>query len=650
MPASPYWCCCASATCDCELRDTVYGQSTNTGCCHLDDELILWTYRPGFSNEVWLQCSNNKQVHYKTTWASCDPIVALYKFYGCFYRVAYPPFGGGAEGLCSLPRGCSFAGCSGPPPSGTTGCEPGGVDWPAATDPCCAGAGVGCQCQTTWLTNRMRFVMQDADARYPSPCKWLDEITCYNNGNAACSQGSLYNQFLGVVYFERHWKIPDGVFSKDFCAPGNRIYIPPCDNCTDDYDPHPSTAVPYWIAYAGAGVPLFVCDLDDALAHGTITVAEYASLYGDLTTGVQPDQAILCKMREYFTPGDWRDEQVAAWGELNTRFPGVGYAACPTAACDLPVLGPFRKRCVPTTCAATQASCLRRSLMTSTHALLNPVCGEIPYPGNCRGATGAADYQYWADRQWAYFRGVEGGWAWGCAGLTPEAFLAGTNRNSLSCVLGLRNQVRCEPTTVNLPCDPGVAECCGATGGSCSNCLSQACAPFAANYTCFGTAQFVCSGLVAQPQCEGIRFVGFQYNMVNNLGNAVNPRMTCQYNALSYLVGAKRSASWNGSCPMSCVAQDPPLAMFNSWPALTPGALGERVICQAIDTGSPLYTNASLCCGNHCPSTDANNCIWYEELEGTASVIRNACAAVSACPPTLTAGQTSCLGYTPTCP
>ena len=90
--------------------------------------------------------------------------------------------------------------------------------------------------------------------------------------------------------------------------------------------------------------------------------------------------------------------------------------------------------------------------------------------------------------------------------------------------------------------------------------------------------------------------------------------------------------------------------MFNSWPALTPGALGERVICQAIDTGSPLYTNASLCCGNHCPSTDANNCIWYEELEGTASVIRNSCAAVSACPPTLTAGQTSCLGYTPTCP
>jgi hypothetical protein len=649
MPASPYWCCCASGSCDCTLRETVYGQTIDTGCCHLDDELLLWCYRPGWSNEVWLNCSGTSEVHYKVTWASCEPIVALYKFYGCFYRVAYPPALMGAEGLCSLPRGCSVPGCSGPPPSGTTTCEPGGVDWPTGSDPCCAGAGVGCQCGTSWLTNRMRFVMQDGDARYPSPCKWLDEMTCYAGGASVCGSGSLYNQFLGVVYFERHWKIPDGVFSKDFCPPSVRISIPPCDNCTEDYDPNPSTAVPYWFAYAGAGVPLFLCDVNDALGHGVISAQEYTDLLTALYSRVQPDQAILCKMKAYFTPGDWRDEQVAAWGELNTRFPGAGYAACPTAPCDLPMLGPFRKRCVPSTCAVGAQACLRRSLMTSTHQQLNPTCGEIAYPGTCSGE-GLSNYTYWADRQWTYWRGVEGGWAWGCADLTPEAFLAGTNRNSLNCVLGLRNQVRCDPSNLDLPCNVGASPCCGQFTGSCSGCLSQACSSFTASYTCFGSASFVCSGLVAQPFCQGIRFNGFLYTMQNNLSQPVDPLMKCSYNALSYLVSAKRSAAWNGTCPMSCVAQDPPLGVFNSWPAIAPGVLGERVICQALDAGSPNYSTASLCCGNHCPSFDASNCAWYEELEGTTSTIRNVCAANSQCPPTLSADQQTCLGYNPSCP
>jgi hypothetical protein len=130
----------------------------------------------------------------------------------------------------------------------------------------------------------------------------------------------------------------------------------------------------------------------------------------------------------------------------------------------------------------------------------------------------------------------------------------------------------------------------------------------------------------------------------------VDPLMKCSYNALSYLVSAKRSAAWNGTCPMSCVAQDPPLGVFNSWPAIAPGVLGERVICQALDAGSPNCSTASLCCGNHCPSFDANNCAWYEELEGTTSTIRNVCAANSQCPPTLSADQQACLGFNPTCP
>jgi hypothetical protein len=652
MPASPYWCCCASGSCDCTLRDTVYGQTIDTGCCHLDDELILWCNRPGFSNEVWQSCSVG-EVHYKVEWAECLPIVALYKYFGCFYRVAYPPPLQGAEALCNLPRKCSLSGCSGPPPSGTTICEPGNVDWDFTVDPCCQQNPfpADCNCGHTWLSDRRRFVMQDGDVRYPSPCKWLDEMACYANGASVCGSGSLYQQFLGVVYFERHWKIPDGVFSKDFCPPGVRIYIPPCDNCTEAYDPNPSTAVPYWFAYAGAGVPLFLCDVDDALQHGVIEAQEYIDLLTALYSRLQPDQAVLCKMRDYFSPGDWRDEQVAAWQQLDTRFPEAGYDNCPSAPCDLPLLGPFRKRCVPTQCVTNQQACLRRSLMTPTHQQLNPVCGEIPYPGACSGEGAAADFAYWRDRQWSYWRGVEGGWAWGCADLTPEAFLAGTGRNSLNCVLGLRNEVRCDPTYTNLPCRPTANPCCGYQGGGCSGCLTVGCAPFTANYTCLGQANFVCEGLAVQPQCQGIRFNGFKYILRQNLSQPVDPLSSCLFNAWSFLVSAKRSTRWDGTCPMSCVAQDPPLGVFNSWPALAPGVLGERVICQFLDTGAPgPYGTASLCCGNHCPTTDANACIWFEELEGTTSVIRNPCVPTTQCPPTLTADQQTCLGYNPSCP
>lgn len=652
MGANPFWCCCQQSACDCTLRDTVYGETINTGCCHLDDELLLWCARPGFQTEYWNNCSNG-QVHYQTDDPTCDPIVALYKFFGCFYRVAYPPPLQGAEAMCNLPRKCSITGCSGPPPSGTTTCEPGGVDWLAATDPCCATGPGGpgpCECNTTWLSKRRRFVLADGDARYPSPCKWLDELACYAGGADVCGLGSAYNQFLGVVYFERQWKIPDGIFFKHFCPPTHRVHITNCGtNCTDE-DSNPTDAVPYWFGYAGAGVPLLRCDLDDALRHGVINGTEYTSLLTDLLSRVQPDQAILCKLRDILSPGDWRDEQVAAWQQLHTRFPSAGYGACPSNPCDLPLLGPFRKRCVPTTCSAGALPCWRRSLMTSTQQLLQPTCGQIAYPGNCRGETGAADFAYWAQRQWSYWRGVPGGWRWGCWDLSPEQFLAGVGSNSLDCTKALRNEKRCNGTGTNMPCQAGVSRCCGYGDTSCGTCFDQACSPFLDAYTCIGAAQFVCDGLAVQPECYGIQFTGFKYYMQNNIASALNPKMRCLYSARSFLTSAKRSSVWNATCPMSCVAASPPLAMFSAWPALEPGVLGERVICNDLDTGPVNYTSADLCCGNHCPSTDASNCTWWEELEGTTSTIRKACAAGTNCPPTLSAEMAACLGYTPTCP
>lgn len=371
--------CCCGFTPDCTLRDTINETTIVSGCCHLEDELILWCFRPGYTNEQWGSCGPSTEVHYRITGAQCDPIVALYKFFECNYRVAYS-FGGGPELLCNLPRKCSITGCAGPTPSGTTFCEPNNQEWNFGNDPCCTQVLPQCLCNTIWYSKRQQHVIRDQDPRYPSPCKWLDEIVCHANGNGICNTLSLYQQFLGVVYFERVWKIPDGQFGSQFCSPGVRVYIPPCDNCTDDYAPNPSTTVPYYIAYAGSGVPVFTCDIDDAMYRGIITQQERLDLLQDLLAQVQPDRDILAKMAEYWTPGDWRDEQVTAWAELCARFPGSAYCSCPSNACAMPMLGPFRKRCVPAACTAGAQSCIRYSDMTASMQSLNSSC-QHAYPG-----------------------------------------------------------------------------------------------------------------------------------------------------------------------------------------------------------------------------------------------------------------------------
>ena len=639
--------CCCNLTNNCTLRDTVFGETTDTGCCHLEDSLILFCERPGYTNEQWLTCSSPAtEVHYRITGAECEPIVALYKFYDCWYRVAYA-FGGGAELLCNLPRQCSSPACSGPPPSGTTFCEPLNQDWLAATDPCCDVVLPVCQCNTLWYSQRQRAVIRDQDPRYPSPCRWLDEVVCHANGNSICGGQSLYQQFLGVVFFERVWKVPDGQFGSQYCDPGVRVYIPPCDNCTDDYNPNPATTVPYYIAYAGAGVPVFKCDVDDALVRGIITQQEHTDLIADLLAQVQPDQATLRKMQTYWTPGDYRDEQVQAWQQLCTRFPGSAYCACPSNACAMPMLGPFRKRCTPEICTAGAQSCIRYADMTASMQALNSSC-QHAYPGSCASQ---ADYDYWAERQWVYFRGVTGGWAWGNWSVTPEEFKAGSGRNGLECMNGLRNMERCDPTCTSLPCRPSATTCCGCSYGTqsgCQQCIVAGCAPGTNNYTCFKNQQFACSGLAAQPECYGVQFIGWQYYLRNNLSLAVDPKSLCLYNARSFLVGAQRSVAWDGVCPMSCIAQNPPLGVFKNWPQFVPGALGEIIVCEAIEQGNPNYSTADLCCGHHCPSFDANNCGWWEELEGTTSTIRRPCAAVTECPP-LTPQQEACLGFVPDC-
>lgn len=633
-------CCCGQFNCD--LRDTVFGSEISDGCCHLADELLLWCERPGstqLTQTVAIGPPPRKEIDYQLICDTCDPIVAIYKYYGCFYRCAYSIPGVGLEYFCNLPDRCTT--CPGPPP-GVQPCEPLQQDW---LDCCDEMNPTNCECNANWLSPRRKSILSDEDPLYPSPCKWLVDIACHKNGQALCDGFSLANRFLGVVYFERWWKIPDGIFSEEYCDPGVRIRIPDCQGLAGS-SVNGSTVVPYWWIYAGAGIPLYDFDIADAVNHGVITNDEATDLANEMLARRQPLQSTLQKLAAagYFTSKDWREEQANAYAELNARFPGAGYAACLTGDCSLPELGPFRKRYTPATPVANAHPCLSIDDLYTTAQGVNPTC-EIDYPGN---PANTADYQYWADRQWTYWRGLPGGWQWGGWEANPTMLLDGLYRGATNCIEGFKNSVRGSCTCIQGPCTGLQTYCCGC-GEPSPECSSpfplQNCENVVKDFTCIGLVPTYCENLMLQPQCEGVQFAYFKSYFQNAFDPTQN-RMKCLFTARSFLVEAKRSTEWNPNCVMGCNIVVPALSMFQNWFDLSFGSVASNIFCDALSGGSaqptPPYDNNQLCCGTYCYEFDANGCMRFDS-------IRNDCIGGGHCPPTLTPQQSACLGYDPTC-
>jgi hypothetical protein len=626
-------CCCGAAGCPsgcCLESDTI-----DTGCCHGCDTLLLWCERPqyteaqayffstgGFGN---ISCQTN----YTKFQPSMQPVQAIYKYYATYLRCEYPQTGFGLESLLSpLPR-CLDPQCDN-------------------RQTCCSGPPyTNCECGHSWLSQYRK----DTWLSEPQD-KWGVEAACHKNNQALSGTiGSLYSQFLCIVYRERWWRIAEK------CASEARIYVPGCTqsgstgNCGGVAFTTSSLVPRIWI-YACSGVPLFDFEIDDAVNHGVIDGAEASDLRTDIANRLQPTQTVLDKMYDagYLRCADWRAVQQQEFTELNTRF--GNYGACLQNPANMDPLGPYRKRlCAPFANAEVQPW-LRRGDVIASALPLQVAAGCF---NNYIGAlNNQADYEYWADRQWVYFRGVPAGWSWADWGLTDAQILEGTGRNSTACIEALKGNPRPPAICTSLvPICPDIPFCNGCTNDceDCGTSLQQGCGPFSPT-----PVATTCENLVITPECEGVRFTFAQYYMNNDIDPltcTTDNRLRCLFVARSYLTEGRRFYdSWLSQIPYDCRLETPPLPVFNNWPVVAYGHYGPAPMCDDIilqPTPPPQpYVVADLCCGAYCWNYDYNNPFSYPCF--VPADAHKDCPASSDCPPHSTQPQIDCIGYTPDCP
>lgn len=711
-------CCCSGSggfTCE---RDCIWQTEIESGCCHKEDTMLLWCERPGYSIKTNGGCEVFNEVSSETEYdeyccTRSQPVEgavqAIYHYHSCRYRcVKFPVSGiGGFDGLAEMcpPSTCEIDPISGLPtacaPYLNTGC----------TTPACAVAFQSGCCNDPnyngqpWSKNCLDCCDTCNDEgmsewrRQRMSCtdrwKWLIEAICHADGQdlgtapecgtvgtITWSGGSYSNcsrlgginrshQMLCVVHFERWWRIAE-------CDEGDRIYVPGCSPTVSGFDCGgnicvSSQLVPKWWIYACSGIPLYAGDLIDAVRFGVITGAEATQIIEDLQPGcTHPDQLVLKKLADagYIRANDWRDEQQAAYMELDARFPGEGYAACVDKVANMHTLGPFRKRMTYATVGTSVQPLLRKADVVNNPDLA-PLQADcfIDFPGGTQ-----ADYDYWCERQWVYFRGRPGGWTWAdwdansCPGDEITSILLGDTRASLDCIDALLGGCRSPGTSTPCTCC-NTAETLGMTV-NCRGCDEYDCElPIP---DC-GPPD-ICETLSAKPYCEGMHFKYTVYRGDSDLrtpdGSACNPgpdcgqcvKIQCKISVDSYLIGAKRSMdSWLDSIPYTCRTEKPPLSVLNTWAEWSKSHVApENALCSfaSVPTGdsdswcwgcgcfmpcaSSEYTSR-MCCGAMCPDyeCDCDPCT-VDPFTGPNAP---ACPEHVECPPHGTAGQIACIGH-----
>jgi hypothetical protein len=695
-------CCCgAEGAC---VKDCIWQTEIDSGCCHKEDTLLLWCERPGYSIRTNAGCYKSGGTSFDEfccirSQPSEEPIQAIYHYDSCWFRCVKmtslglagydglaemcPPSSCEIDPISGLPTACasylstacnSFPPCSFP----QNGCcnDPNwnGQPWSKNCITCCD----TCNDEGMSIWRRARMSVTDR-------WKWLVEAICHKNGQNLGSGGDCdliggysncdrlgglnrANQVLCVVHFERWWKIAET------CPEGARIYIP-----NDPGTCNTSQLVPKWWIFACSGIPLYAGDLIDATRFGVITGAEALQILTDLATAcAHPSQAVLKKLSDagYIRANDWRDEQKAAYQELNVRFPGAGYAGCITKVENMNPLGPFRKRMTYKTVGTSLQPLLRKGDVVSNPDLapLQASC-FIDYPGS---TLNQADYDYWCERQWVYFRGRPGGWTWAdwnatlCSGDEKLSILLGDTRGSANCIGALTGSCRTAGTAT-------ACSCCNTTSSlgvtvNCRGCDTYDCDLPLGNC---GPPD-ICQSLSAQPYCEGLHFKYFLYAADNELKSpdmsvcAPGPecklctKISCKMTLESYLVGAKRSVdSWLDSVPFTCRTESPPLPVFNSWamwskshpapqssicnPAITPGSDSDSWCwgCGCLTPCPSSEYTGRMCCGAMCLDfecdCDPTTVDPYTGPQATP------CSSGSDCPPHANANQIACIGHSITC-
>lgn len=720
-------CCCTQ---DCE-KDCIFNTEIESGCCHRRDPLLLWCERPGFNYKYAGHCDvfdmeTGELVRHQTccnvTQPTEEPIQAIYEYHSCWWRCITLGLDGikSLDGLAEMcpPDSCRFDEEGDPTPcNGFIECgedcgfqiqtccnDPAynNQQWSQNCTDCCA------ECNDEGMSE-WRKRRQGSEDRW----KWVNEAVCHKQGQdlgtGACCETISYSggtfsnctrlgglnrahQMLCVVHFERWWRIAD-------CPEGVRIHVPGCTNgpggvnCggniyqTDDL-------VPKWWIFACSGIPLYAGDLIDAVRFDVITSGEAEQFLEDLFgTCTHPDQVVLGKLAKagYIRANDWRDEQRKAYQELNARFPGAGYASCIEPVVDMHTLGPFRKRMTCATVGVSNQPLLRKADVVPLDPNLTPLQADcfINYPGATTGATAQDDYDYWAERQWVYFRGRPGGWTWAgwninapCPGDEELSLLLGGGRGDGTCIEALKGGGRspgsqnacgcCDPDEEGLPYDTLV----------CHGCDEPPCA--IAYPSC--DPPEACEMFTAKAFCEGMWFKytnykgSSEYRLPN--GTVCNPgpacgycfKVECLYQTNSWLLEAKRSVdSWNDSIPFTCRTEKPPLPVYEDlllWDRSHMAALngicdlhltpaGDQFSwcwgCGCPESGPvpcpPSVYGAEACCGAYCPDYE---CDCDPRAVDPFYEINNPCESTERCPPhgrspSGIPEQIDCIGFLPEC-
>lgn len=704
--------CCCTPTDKCD-KDCIWGTEIESGCCHKDDVLLFWAERNSYNLRTNISSVGPDPQNFGGILVKelcCDhsqpqeePIQAIYKYHDCYWRcikLGLP----GLPGVEPLAEMCPPATCdygvdqNGNPvplpclafrdPSCFCCNDPdyNNQQWSQNSIPCCANCNTGMMSE--WRKRRMASTDR---------WKWFVEAVCHKNGldlgslsdceTITTSDGistygncnRLLNQALCVVHFERWWKIAE-------CPEGARIYVPGCTqgtggiNCGGNI--YQSTElVPKWWIFACSGIPLYAGDLIDAVRFEVITEAEAIQVLDDLGDGCRhPSQTILRKLAVagYIRANDWRDEQRQAFIELNDRFPGAGYASCIEDTHLMHTLGPFRKRMTYKTVGTSTQPLLRKNDVVDNPDLM-PLQADcfVAYPGPTTGATAQDDYDYWAERQWVYFRGRPGGWQWAgwganiCQGDEILSILLGDGRGDGSCIESFKGGGRspgtdtpCSCCNANLPV--GYRLDCLGCGGDFDTSLIPACQP-----------PSICKILSYRPFCEGlhIQFSNYEFETdMRSPGSDPNGggilcdlcyKNECIVKINAYLVEARRVVdSWDDAIPFTCRPESPPLPPFTSWPAWVKNhPAPQNAICNlAIEPAqdqlgwcwcpnppcSPSIYTSRMCCGGMCQDFLCD-CV-PEAVDPFSGPQAPSCPASNECPPHSTQGQIDCIGYTPDCP
>lgn len=678
-------CCCDNQGC---IGDCIVGNTVDTGCCHKADTLVLWNKRPSYTIRQQY-AFNGCETCYTLSQSSMSPVQSIYKYHSCRFRFVYAGANGPIDlvnmGPANLPTSDADVfgigeGCANPI------CEPA-----YCPDVCCSITGIdpgNCLCDA-WYGAGIGGLSAWRRAKVAESPEylWFVEMTCHKSGSqldATDSIPRLASGWLCNVFFERWWLI-----ARD-CDPDVRIYVPGCTQTISGGDCGgvsftSSNLVPKWWIHACSGIPLYDWELDEAVELGVITSSERAEITNAINAGNQPPQPPLFKMAKsgYLVAKDWRQEQRQAYIDLDARFPGAGYGACVQNLVDMDELGPFRKRYTKSTPTASQRPYLHNDDVISELDPYQAYCSLKDYPGL---ATSASDYEYWRERQWVYFRGIPGGWAWagwnsasGTGYTEEEAIARGLGRNvglgDPVNVIGapleaFRGEPRPPATCANCngvnPVCPGNT-LCNSCAGACTSCGS---APVAG---CDPPTE--CRKFSLTPTCEGIRFLYSVYVYENDLSPDPNDENSCissgaykcYYQAESFLTEAKRTMdSWDESIPFKCRTETPPLGAYNSWPGVERAHLGPTPMCNEIvnpaDPNNPMYDETDLCCSGHCTDFEYIDFDWPEEDDcptitpGGGSDYpcpingpSNPCDPTDECPPHGTTAQTSCIGHSIQC-